>query len=189
MLTLEQLKVIMPQGGKKLANFVEPLNLATSEFNILSPLQQAAFIAQLAHESMSFLYMEEIANGSAYEKRKDLGNLEPEAIAIAKANGSTPGRWWKGHGPIQITGFYNHKACGKSLGLDLLNNPKLITQPLNGCRSASWFWKMHELNNLADNSKFVAITKIINGGTNGLDDRIQFYKLACSVLKCPFKLN
>ena len=174
----------VPHGGKRLPIFVDPLNWAMEEFSINNRERQAAFIAQLAHESGQFLYMEEIATGDAYNGRKDLGNLEPEAIAIAAANHTTAGRWWKGHGPIQITGYYNHKQCGEALLIDLLNSPKRITLPEQGCRSAAWFWNVHGLNKLADENRFREITKAINGGTNGAKERLAFYIKAREVLGC-----
>ncbi len=184
MITLEQLAQIIPNAGnKKRRVFLEPLNAAMQEFEINTPLREAAFIAQVAHESCSLVYMKEIANGSAYDNRKDLGNTRPEAIRIAKEHGMTAGRWWKGHGPIQITGYNNHKKCGEALGLDLLNNPGLITLPKDGCRSAAWFWKTHGLNELADKELFSQITKAINGGSNGAQERLQFYHMARHVLK------
>ena len=153
-----------------------------AEFGINTPLRQAAFLAQLAHESGQFEYMEEIASGVAYDTRADLGNTRPQAILIAKEHGSTPGRWWKGHGPIQITGFGNHMACGIALNLDLMNRPELIATPEGGCRAAGWFWKTHGLNELADAEDFLRITKRINGGTKGLEDRLKFYGRAKAAL-------
>jgi predicted chitinase len=184
MITLEQLSKIVPYCSTvKRREYIDPLNAAMSEFEINTPLRVAAFIAQVAHESGSFRYFKEIASGAAYERRKDLGNTFPEAIAIAKANGTTPGRWFKGHGPIQITGYVNHRECGKALGLDLLNKPGLITLPKDGFRSAAWFWKSKGLNELADKQEFDKITKRINGGFNGKRDRDQFYAVAKQVLK------
>lgn len=178
---LLDLKIVCPQG-RHLETFIDPLNTAMAEFEINTPLRQSAFVAQLAHESGQFKYMEEIASGAAYDGRADLGNTRPQAILIAKEHGSTPGRWWKGHGPIQITGFDNHMACGIALNLDLMNYPTLIATPEGGCRAAGWFWKTHRLNELADAQDFLRITKRINGGTNGLDDRLKFYGRAKAVL-------
>jgi putative chitinase len=182
MITYNQLRKIMPHAGQGLQQFVVPLDLTMQEFEINTPTRQAAFLAQVAHESGSFRYMEEIASGSAYEGRRDLGNHEDEAIAIAVAHGTTPGRFFRGHGPIQITGFYNHRDCGIALGLDLLNDPRLITQPTNGCRSAGWFWKSRGCNDLADAGKFEALTRRINGGLNGYEDRVAYLERATEIL-------
>lgn len=167
----------------KRAEVYTPFMEACKEFNINTHWRFAAFLAQALHESGSFHYVEEIASGNAYTKRKDLGNLEPEAIRIAEANDMETGAFYKGHGFIQITGFYNHKACGTALNLDLINKPKLLCETVNACRSAAWFWKTHECNALADEKEFVKITKKINGGINGLEDRAKHYRLICNILK------
>ncbi|HEX8457588.1 MAG TPA: glycoside hydrolase family 19 protein [Pyrinomonadaceae bacterium] len=152
------------------------LNAAMREFQIATYLRASAFLAQLAHESAELRYFEEIASGKAYEGRKDLGNTQPG-----------DGVKYKGHGPIQITGRANHAACGKALGLDLINNPTLITEPPNAFRSAGWFWDTRGLNALADQRLFQAITKKINGGLNGLADRQKYYDRALRII--PEDLN
>lgn len=182
LLDYDTLRDIMPHAPPDLMRFVAPLNAAMEEFDISTPQRASAFLAQLAHESGSFRYMEELANGSAYEGRTDLGNHLPEAIQIARIHGSTPGRWFKGHGPIQITGYYNHKACGEVLGLDLLNAPRLLCEPEHGCRAAGWFWWSRDCNSLADQDLFERITRRINGGINGLADREAYWERAKAVL-------
>lgn len=182
MITYDELRAIMPHAPSDLVQFVTPLNVAMEEFEINTKTRMAAFLAQLAHESGSFRYMEEIADGSAYEGRADLGNTEPEAFEAATKQYSTPGRFYKGHGPIQITGYYNHLKCGEALGLDLVNAPRLITYPMDGCRSAGWFWNSRGLNILADAGKFEAIVRKINGGLNGLADRQAYLDKATRVL-------
>lgn len=176
--TEDDLKTIMPNIGQKLSEFIQPLNDAMAEFEINTYPRIAMFLAQLAHESGEFRYMEELANGSAYDHRADLGNTDENAIRIASLHGSTPGRWWKGHGPIQITGYTNHMVCGNVLGLDLLNNPLLLTQPKDGCRSAAWFWKSRELNEMADHDTeeaFKTATRRINGGLTHYEERKEFW--------------
>jgi putative chitinase len=180
-ITLEQLREIMPTAPANLDQFIDPLSAAMTEFSINTPARKAAFIAQLAHESGSFRYMEEIATGSAYEMRRDLGNDRPEAIAAASAAGSTPGRFYKGHGPIQITGYVNHRDCGIALGLDLVHHPRLLCEPVHGCRAAAWFWKTRGCNELADAGMFEAVTRRINGGLNGLADRMSYWDRATEV--------
>lgn len=172
-ITLEQLEAIMPQGRKRLPDFVEPLNAAMDEFSINTPSRAAAFLAQLAHESGQFRYMAELASGAAYEGRDDLGNTQPG-----------DGKKFKGHGPIQITGRANHLNCSIALYGDdrLLDEPTLLEEPGPGCRAAAWFWKTHGLNLLADNGDFDRITKRINGGQNGREDRISLWKAAQRVL-------
>lgn len=170
MITYDQLREVMPHAPPDLIRFVSPLNITCEEFEINTKARITSFLAQLGHESGQFRYMEELADGSAYEGRRDLGNHEQEAINAAQNAGSTPGRFYKGHGPIQITGYYNHRACGQALELDLVTSPTLITSPLHGCRAAGWFWKSRGLNALADSGKQEALRRRVNGGLNGFAD-------------------
>ena len=173
MLTLEQLIAIMPYAGKtRAAMFLWPLNEAMKESHIDTPGRQAAFLAQIAHESGSLRYVREIASGSAYEGRKALGNTQ-------KGDGVR----YKGRGLIQITGRANYTECAKALDLPLVDHPYLLEVAGNACRSAAWFWQSRNLNELADADRFTDLTKKINGGTNGLDDRKSRYRLALSVIK------
>lgn len=118
------------------------------------------FLAQLAHESGNFRYMEEIASGAAYEGRKDLGNTQPG-----------DGKRYKGRGPIQLTGRANYRKYGQQLGIDFENNPEIVATPSIGLMVACKFWSDNGLNALADKDDVMTITRRINGGTNGLDDR------------------
>lgn len=182
MIHYDQLRAIMPHAGFDLIFYLDPLNRTCKEFDINNNARLSAFLANLAHESGSFRYMEEIASGAAYEGRRDLGNHEQAAIEAAAEHDSTPGRFYKGHGPIQITGYYNHRDCGIALSLDLVNYPRLITTPLHGCRAAGWFWKSRGCNELADAGKYEALTRRINGGLNGLADRMAYLDRATRVL-------
>ena len=164
LLTVEQLRVVMPRSGKRAELFVRYIDQAMTEFGINEPQRIIAFLATLCVESGQLVYMEELASGAAYDGRVDLGNTKLAAIAIAAQHGSTPGRWWKGHGPIQITGYDNHRLCGIDLDLDLLNNPKLLTQPEHGCRSAGWFWKRNNLNKWADTEDWDGVRDVVNRG-------------------------
>jgi len=163
-LTLDQLKIIMPRSGKRAELFVLYLDQAMIEFGIDTPKRMVAFLATLCVESGQLVYMEELASGAAYDGRVDLGNTKSEALAIAAQHGSTPGRWWKGHGPIQITGYDNHRICGGELKLDLLHNPQFLTQPEHGCRSAGWFWKRNNLNKWADTEDWDGVRDMVNRG-------------------------
>ena len=170
--TLDQLREICPSvGSLKLQKYLDDLNAAMEEFGITTPARQAAFIAQLAHESGGFRYVKELASGEAYEGRADLGNVE-----------AGDGVRFKGRGLIQITGRANYKACGEALGLDLLGTPEALEEPQNACRSAAWFWDSRSLNELADAGDFRKITKRINGGYTGWDDRVAYYERAKQVL-------
>lgn len=125
-----------------------------------NPLRFAHFLGQLAHESGGFRYMEEIASGTDYEGRKDLGNVKPG-----------DGKRFKGRGPIQLTGRANYAIYGAALGLDLINHPEQVAQPEIGILVAALFWHRNGLNALADADDLKRITRKINGGYNGLVDR------------------
>lgn len=125
-----------------------------------SGLRLSHFMAQLVHESGSFRYMEEIASGQAYEGRADLGNVV-----------AGDGVRFKGRGPIQITGRANYRTFGRAIGIDIENHPEIAAVPSIGLHLALEYWKSRNLNALADADDVVAITRKINGGTNGLDDR------------------
>jgi putative chitinase len=81
-----------------------------------------------------------------------------------------------------VTFKSNYDACGKALSLDLVNDPDLLLQDQNAARSAGWFWKANNCNSFADKDDIVGLTKRINGGTNGLDNRKARYNVAKSVL-------
>lgn len=172
MLTDDELRQIMPNcAAAKRADYLPFLQQAMAEFEITSYLRETAFLAQLAHESAELRYMEEIASGAAYEGRKDLGNTQPG-----------DGKRYKGRGPIQLTGRANYQKYGQLLGLDLVNNPTIAATKEVGFRVAGQFWKLNGLNELADQQQFKSITKRINGGYNGLDDRIKYYNRAKQVM-------
>jgi len=150
-------------SASKLKTYLPYINQALTEGKINTCKRQAAFLAQLAHESGCFIYMEEIASGAAYEGRRDLGNTQPG-----------DGRRFKGRGPIQLTGRANYVAAGKALKMDLVNHPETVAQPSVGFRTSVWFWTKHNLNSLADQgtlASFKTITSRINGGQNGAADR------------------
>jgi putative chitinase len=170
-MTFDQLCKIMPYAGPRAVLFLSGLNATMLEFNINTPLRQAAFLAQVGHESGQLKYLKELASGAAYEGRKALGNTQ-----------AGDGMRYKGRGLIQITGRANYQACGTALGIDLINRPELLETPLLACRSAGWFWSAHGLNELADKGDQVAVTKRINGGTNGLADRLALFAVAVKVL-------
>lgn len=171
MITLDELKQIMPYAGSRAETFLDPLNQAMQEFDITGPARQAAFLAQIAHESGSLKYVKELASGEAYEGRADLGNTE-----------QGDGVRFRGRGLIQVTGRANYRDCGAALSLDTLADPELLEIPANAARSAGWFWRSRGLNELADKGDFKLITKRINGGYNGYQDRLSYYERAQRVL-------
>lgn len=175
MITLAELRAIMPLSGSRAALHLDHLNAAMQEFCIDNPLREAAFLAQLAHESGELRYVRELATGEAY----DVGTL-------AKRLGNTPeddddGERYKGRGLIQITGTDNYRACGAALGVDLLSDPGLLELPAYASRSAGWFWQSRKLNELADKGDFLLITKRINGGTTHYKERLAYYERAKKV--------
>lgn len=169
--TLVQLVAIMPLVRARAAGFLAPLNAAMVEFGITTPARQASFLAQVGHESGQFRYVSELASGRAYEGRADLGNTQPG-----------DGMRFKGRGLLQVTGRSNYAACSKALGLDLLAKPELLEQTVNACRSAGWFWQTKGLNALADAGDQEKVTRRINGGVNGLAERLALFAVAQRVL-------
>lgn len=203
MVTDSELGQIMPNlPADKRALYIAPLQAAMNEFGINTYLREAAFLAQLAHESMELKAWSENLNYSAqgllkvfpkYFKTSALANAyarQPQKIASRvyanrMGNGDeASGDGWKyrGRGPIQLTGKSNYTAYGQTLGLDLVGNPDSVATPEVGFRVAAAFWNSNGLNALADRQDFVGITKRINGGTTGLDDRTKFYNRAKQVL-------
>ena len=134
------------------------------EFDISTSARQAAWVAQVGHESGGFVFTRELWGPTAaqqrYEGRLDLGNTQPG-----------DGKRFMGRGLIQITGRANYRECSAALGVDLESNPVLLQGDGLAARSAGWFWRWKGLNALADAGDFVGLTRRINGGTNGLADR------------------
>lgn len=160
-MTKEILKKCFPYAtAANIEKFFTPLTQAMEKYEINTPKRQAAFLAQIAHESGSLKYVEEIASGEAYEGRASLGNTQPG-----------DGKKFKGRGLIQITGRTNYKAVGDALGYDFITEPEKLELPGAASFSAAWFWDSRKLNALADIDDFEKITRRINGGVNGLADR------------------
>lgn len=182
MITLEQLKNIVPNLPVNADVFIKHLNDTMAKYNINTKPRIAAFIAQLAHESGGFRYTKEIASGQAYEGRVDLGNTF-----------KGDGKRYKGRGFIQITGRNNYQKVGKALGVDLITHPELLESPQYACLSAGYMWELIKGNGLSDlpddwrskthgYSPFQYITYRVNGGQNGLADRMEYYKRALEVI-------
>lgn len=169
----EKLSLVMPRAlPAKIDLYYEPLVAAMKKYDIASPLRMAHFIAQIGHETASFRYAEEIADGSAYEGRSDLGNTEPG-----------DGRRFKGRGLIQLTGRANYAAYSRDTGVDYVAKPQLVaTDPFVAVDVACWYWNNRKISKLADKDDVKAVTKAINGGYNGLDDRIDYLGRAKAVL-------
>lgn len=178
------------------------------EFGINTPLREAHFIAQIGTESNGWRSVVESLNFSVgglaifgdrltAAQREKLGR-KPGELALSPSRqadianivyggrygNSASGDGWKyrGRGLKQVTFKSNYDACGKALSLDLVNDPDLLLQDQNAARSAGWFWKANNCNSFADKDDIVGLTKRINGGTNGLDDRKARYAIAKRVL-------
>ena len=134
-----------------------------------TPMRSAHFIAQIAHESAGFMALLEYASGAAYEGRSDLGNTQPG-----------DGKRYKGRGVIQLTGRANYRRVGRYLGIDLEKQPDLAAVPWVAYQTAAFYWLDRNINAHADRDDIVAVTKAINGGTNGLKHRKQLLKAAKS---------
>ncbi|MFD1140972.1 glycoside hydrolase family 19 protein [Larkinella insperata] len=184
-MTLLQIKAATGSTTENAQTFLPYLGETFQHFQISTPAQQLCFLAQVGHESGGLFYTEELASGSAYEGRTALGNTHPG-----------DGVKFKGRGLIQITGRANYQALSTALQEDFVTNPTLLggkniklctpAQLRNAALSAGWFWARANLNSLADkmllqhpidegsNLEFYKkITRIINGGYNGLEDRLH----------------
>jgi putative chitinase len=190
LITKDQLKAILSSAKEEnIDRYLAPLNKALAHYAINSALRVAHFIAQVAQESGSFRYNEEIwpnpaldahgvaTNGSSwqlrYEGRAELGNTQPG-----------DGYRFRGRGLIQLTGRANYAKYGAQLGRDLTSgsNPDLVAQPDLAVDAAGWYWDSRGLNAFADKDDVLSITKRINGGTLGLDNRKAFLAKAKGVL-------
>jgi putative chitinase len=177
-----------------------PLEEVFAKYDISTPKRQACFIGQCSHESGNFKTLQENLNYSAEGLMKtwpsrfptkevaDQYARQPAKIAGKVYNGrlgnssEEEASKFLGRGLIQLTGKENYEHCGSSLGVDLLSNPNLLSDPKYAALSAGWFWGKRGLNSLADASDLETMTKRINGGLLGLDDRKAKIAKALSVL-------
>lgn len=209
--TLARLASIMPNVGPRAALYIDPLNAAMEEFHINNPARQRAFLAQVAQETKqlrrmteSFDYtperMQAVFNNSKvtrfdaataqrYGRTADHPADQVKIASIAYANrmgngSAATGDGWKyrGRGFMHTTGKENYTATMLALDIDCVNRPELLEEPINACRAGAWFWKLHGLNELADAGDFRRVTKIINGGYNGLAERMAFHDAARKVI-------
>lgn len=184
------------------AKWLKPLNDTFAKYGMDTAVRQAAFIGQCGHESNSFKTLEEGLNYSAarlmavwpsrfpslevanqyannpeklankvYGGRADLGNTE-----------DGDGFKFHGRGLVQLTGRSNVTVCGEALGQPFAEHPELLLEPEWACMSAGWFWNKKGLNALADSESWELMTKRINGGLNGLSDRIERIHKAMDIL-------
>lgn len=174
-ITEAQFLRIYPNASQRAGVFVPALNRAMQRYKIDSPVRQAAFLAQIGHESGQLKWVREIWGPTPaqqkYEGRKALGNTEPG-----------DGRRFLGRGLLQVTGRENYRKTGAALGIPLLDKPELLELPEWAAASAAWWWANHGLNELADVGEFEQITRVINGGLNGQRERLELWARAKEVL-------
>ena len=188
-------------------SLADAFNETFDRFNIYTAPQQASWIGQCGHECGNFRIMEENLNYRAatllklFPKtpKRQWGFTPEEAAAYEKqprkiANriygnrmgnrdeASGDGFRFRGSGFLQLTGHSNFYHAGKALGVDFVMEPELVRTPKYAAQTAGWFWQTHNLNQYADNRDFVTMTKRINGGTIGLEDRIKHITHAIAVL-------
>ncbi len=204
MITRELLLDVMPHSAAVVDRFVEPLAAACARWGIDTPARVAAFLAQAAHESGELRHLQENLNYSAsalvrvWPNRFTLDDAvrfesRPEAIANRvyanrMGNGderSGDGSRYRGRGIFQLTGRANYAAASIGVCGDadtLLVNPELVADPAYACETAGWYWADRDLNALADVGDFRALTRAINGGFNGLEDRTAFWRRAIAAM-------
>ena len=182
-------------------DWVPALNNTFARFDISTPLRQAGFIGQCAHESGNFRLLEENLNykpatmmriwPSRFKTLEDCmicngpRGLANKVYANRMGNrdeASGDGYRFRGRGCIQLTGYSNYFHAGKACGVDFVKEPDLVATPQYAALTAGWFWDTHKLNRLADTRDWAALTKRINGGTIGLEDRIKHINHALAVL-------
>jgi len=182
--------------------WLKPLNETFAKYEINTPKRMAAFIGQCSHESNNFKSLEENLNYSAVRITQVWPRIllakAQDAVAKGKAAiaeliygnrtqlGNTQegdGGKFFGRGVIQLTGRANYTAFANAVGMpEIIDNPALVATPKYACLSAGWFWDTRKLNLLADAGDYTTLTKRINGGTLGLDDRIAKIKKALAIL-------
>lgn len=179
-LNADTLRAIAPRFGhpwherqQAIIDAIGPVLTETlAEYEINTPLRIAHFLAQVCHESAGLRTTQEFADGSAYEGRRDLGNVH-----------RGDGVKFKGRGLIQLTGRANYRSLGNVIGVDLEGDPEQAAEPVLSLRIACEYWKSRALNGAADVNDASLVTRLINGGYNGLEDRLQYLAKAKLVLE------
>lgn len=179
LITADQLRKLMPFAkASNVRKYLPFLNSTMQMFDIDTTIRQCHFLAQVAVESGSLNYVLELASGVAYEGRKDLGNIYPG-----------DGEKYKGRGLIQLTGRENYQRFQEWLKLnyaepkDIMEYPELLEQPELAVLVAGWYWEVRGVNRWADRDDVVGVTRVVNGGRNGLEARMDFLNKAKIILK------
>jgi putative chitinase len=200
MLTLEQLKQIIP-GNPYVEQWCEALNKLLPDYEINTPQRMAAFLAQCAHESGGFTALQENLNYQAaslsrvWPSRFPPGIAEqyahnPEAIAnraycdrMGNGNEASGDGWrYCGRGLIQLTGKDNYTAFADSIGVTPEQVSEYLTTFEGAVQSACWFWENNNLNAYADQHDWTTISHKVNGGSEGLEDRVAYSNHALQVM-------
>ena len=180
---------------------IEPLNMAIQKADLSTPARIAAFVAQCGHESDSFRFMEENLNykaeslcrtwpshfnvDNASEYAHQPKKIADRAYANRMGNGdeeSGDGWNYRGRGWLQTTGKKGYEELSDATQIDFVSNPDAVATPEGSAVSAAVFWEKHNLNGHVDNNDFVGLTKAINGGTIGLEDRMARFEHAMQIL-------
>lgn len=182
--------------------WVPALNETFARWGIATPLQQAAFIGQCGHECGNFRVLEEnlnyraatlmklwprrfptleVANEYAGQPRKIANKVYASRMGN-RDEASGDGYRFRGRGCIQLTGHSGYFHAGKALGVDFVKEPDLVATPQYAALTAGWFWATHNCNKFADAQDWAGLTRKINGGTIGLEDRIKHISHALAVL-------
>lgn len=171
MVSTQLIQAMFPVGHSsgRLEKHIPFINPALEWGKINTPMDTCAFFAQDAAESSEYQFLQELASGDEYDTRTDLGNT-PEVDG--------DGAFFKGEGPIQITGRNALRDCGLALGIDLVQNPTLLQLPQYATMSAVWFWTKYKFGLQAASRVgwFRLTTRIVNGGYNGWDARLAYYQ-------------
>lgn len=187
--------------------WVDALNETFDRFQIDTPMRQASFIGQCGHECGQFKVLEENLNyraatllklfprtpkrtwgftteeAAAYERQpKKIANRIYGNRMNNRDESSGDGWRFRGRGCIQLTGSANYHHASKALGVDFIMEPDLVSTPKYAAMTAGWFWNTHKINQYADVQDWIMMTKKINGGTIGLDDRIKHIMQALQIL-------
>ena len=200
-LTLDQLKQIVP-GNPYIDHWHEALCEILPDYDIDTPQRVAAFLAQCAHESGGFKAIKENLNyraeslirtwpshfnaSNAQEYAHNPEKIASRAYANRMGNGdeeSQEGWLYRGRGYLQLTGKKNYELVSNDLQIDFVSSPDIVGTVDGAMATAGWFWEKHNLNAHSDNGDVESVTKIINGGTIGLENRQARYEQALSVLE------
>lgn len=164
LVTLDLLRGMSSRENPQIvAALVDPMNAWLPAVGVTSPPVLAIFLGQAAEETDGFHTLTEYASGAAYEGRRDLGNTQ-----------AGDGMRFRGRGIFMITGRANYLAAGHAIGTNLVDHPELAADPAIAVRTACTYWASHDLTPLAAAGDIRAVTRRINGGYNGLADRLAY---------------